>query len=247
MEFAKTARAARFSNYDCSERPEKSLIFLNYGRAILLAELNLVGSRNRDDRGAWRGHWLRIRTRIHTPTVWASSFDHFLSNFVTRRAAVLLFLLCLTTAFVLTHLPGGTMPKVRWVDWIPASDKIVHSGLYYFLAAFLANCLRFRVQSNRVIVVTTMAVLAGYAAFDEWSQQFSPHRYPDFADFIADMIGAWFGVSTFVVCRWYRQRRRQRVTVLPSDGSELEPDSERPVRPAGPSVGSSAVKVHSPA
>lgn len=190
---------------------------------------------------------LTIRTRICTPTVLASSFDHFLSDFVTRRAAVLLFLVCLTTAFVLTHLPGGNMPRVRWADWIPAADKVVHSGLYYFLAAFLANCLRFRLQSNRVIVAATMAVLAGYAAFDEWSQQFSPHRYPDFYDFVADMIGAWFGVSTFVVCRWYRQRRRQPVTLLTSDGSELEPASERTLRPAGPSVGPSAVKVHSPA
>ncbi|MDP1562356.1 MAG: VanZ family protein [Pirellulaceae bacterium] len=166
---------------------------------------------------------------------------------MTRRAAVLLFLLYLTTAFVLTHLPGENVPKIRWADWIPAADKVVHAGLYYFLAAFLANCLRFRLQSNRAIVAATMAVLAGYAAFDEWSQQFSPHRSPDFYDFVADMIGAWFGVSTFVVCRWYRKRRIQPKPVPMNDGSELEPDPERTVRPATPSVGSDNVKVHSPA
>ena len=150
---------------------------------------------------------------------------------MTRRAAALLFLFGLTTAFVLTHLPGGSVPKIRWTDMIPGADKIVHAGLYFWLAVFLANCLRFRLHSNRIIVATTMLVLAVYAAFDEWSQQFSPHRHPDVYDFAADMAGGWCGVSLFVVFRWYRHRRRtcpvspSRVETVPPHES-LEMDSE---------------------
>jgi len=167
---------------------------------------------------------------------------------VTRRAAVLLFLLCLITAFVLTHLPGGSVPKVRWADWIPGADKTVHAGLYYFLAAFLANCLRFRLKSNRVIVVVTMSVLAGYAAFDEWSQQFSAHRHPDFYDFAADMIGAWCGASTFVVWRWYRHRTRGQGTTPHNETESLAPDHLHSIRATtSASTETGSIKVHSPA
>lgn len=131
-----------------------------------------------------------------------------LSNYVTRRAALLLFVLYVTTAFVLTHLPGSSVPRVSWSASIPGLDKIVHAGLYFFMAATLANCLRFRLRSNRVVAGITMVVLAGYAAFDEWSQQFSTHRSPDFFDFIADMVGAWIGVSLFSILRWLRRRMR---------------------------------------
>lgn len=144
---------------------------------------------------------------------------------MTRRAAILLFVLYLATAFVLTHLPGSAVPRVRWSDSIPGLDKIVHAGLYFFLAAFLANCLRFRLQSNRVVAGITMTVLVGYAAFDEWSQQFSSHRSPDYFDFLADMTGAWFGVSIFSIVRWFRRRmraNRQVVTDPAAAGSKRE-------------------------
>lgn len=134
---------------------------------------------------------------------------------MTRRSALILFALCLTVAFVLTHLPGGSVPKVSWVDMIPAADKIVHAGLYFVLAALLANCLRFWLRSNRVIVVLTLGTLAAYAAFDEWSQQFSPHRSPDFIDFLADMIGATCGVNLFAVWRWLRRQKRRIVNGPP--------------------------------
>ncbi len=168
---------------------------------------------------------------------------------MTRRAAVLLFLFCLTTAFVLTHLPGGSVPKISWTDLIPGADKVVHAGLYFWLAVFLANCLRFRLRSNRVIVVATMTILAGYAAFDEWSQQFSPHRSPDFYDFVADMIGAWCGVCAFVVFRWIRRRRRQTEmlpaeTVQTNETMDWEVEQEPATRPVNPTVEPRVVKVH---
>jgi VanZ family protein len=111
-------------------------------------------------------------------------------------------------AFVLTHLPGSSVPKVSWLDRVPAADKIVHAGLYFLLAVLLANCLRFWLRSNRVIVLLTLGTLAGYAAFDEWSQRFSPSRSPDVLDFVADMIGATCGVSLFAIGRWLRRQKR---------------------------------------
>jgi len=128
---------------------------------------------------------------------------------VSRRAAGILFVMYLCMAFVLTHLPGNNLPQMGISQWIPDADKFAHAGLYFVLAGLMANCLRFRLHSNRVIVLITMGILAIYAAFDEWSQQFSPLRSPDFFDFIADMIGASLGVSTFAIWRWLRRQARQ--------------------------------------
>jgi VanZ family protein len=165
----------------------------------------------------------------NSPFVFSPRSRPNTSDLVTRRAAVLLFLLYLATAFILTHLPGGNLPNLGWTRFIPNSDKFVHAGLYFFLAAFLANCLRFRLKSNRVVAGLTMTILAMYAAFDEWSQRFSPNRGPDFYDFVADMIGAWLGVSIFAVWRWIRRRyRTYRLAPVTIKGEKLavEPETE---------------------
>lgn len=133
-------------------------------------------------------------------------------------------------AFVLTHLPGGSVPKVSWAEMIPAADKIVHAGLYFLLGALLANCLRFWLRSNRVIVLLTLGTLAAYAAFDEWSQQFSPHRSPDLLDFVADMLGAACGVSLFAVWRWLRRQKRETPNHSAADNAPGSGDT-RPVEP----------------
>lgn len=156
---------------------------------------------------------------------------------MTRRAAILLFVLYLTTAFLLTHLPGESLPQVRWSVSIPGLDKIVHAGLYFFLAAFFANCLRFRVKSNRVVAGLTMTALSGYAAFDEWAQQFSANRSPDFFDFVADLTGASFGVSLFSLLRWFR-RRMLGNSQAATDGVATVPVNDAlPITEAVPTIG----------
>jgi VanZ family protein len=128
---------------------------------------------------------------------------------VSLRAAIFCFASYLALAFFVTHLPGSSLPEVGFSHWVPDADKVAHVGLYFVLAGLMANCLRFRLRSNRVIVVVTLGLLAAYAAFDEWSQQFSPLRSPDVYDFIADMVGAAVGVSSFAVWRWARHRARR--------------------------------------
>jgi len=153
---------------------------------------------------------------------------------VTRRSALFLFALYLIVAFALTHVPGSSVPKLSWTDRIPAADKIAHTGLYFLLAALLANCLRFWLRSNRVIVLITLGILAAYAAFDEWSQQFSPHRSPDVLDFVADMIGATCGVSLFAIWRWIRRQKRRSQAIVGSQkvGQEaIQMDASSPVAP----------------
>ncbi len=157
---------------------------------------------------------------------------------MTRRSALLLFALYLVVAFVLTHLPGSSVPKVSWMDRIPAADKFVHAGLYFLLAVLLANCLRFWLRSNRVIVLLTLGTLAAYAAFDEWSQRFSPSRSPDVLDFVADMIGASCGVSLFAIGRWLR--RQKRLSKIHSN-AEATPRRIGPALPGDPPVAVDAV------
>lgn len=152
---------------------------------------------------------------------------------MTRRSAWLLFGLYLVVAFVLTHLPGSSVPKVSWMDLVPAADKVAHAGLYFLLAVLLANCLRFWLRSNRVIVLLTLGTLAGYAAFDEWSQRFSPSRSPDVLDFAADMIGASCGVSLFAIGRWLL--RQKRLSKIHSDAKATL--GTMPARLAEPAVG----------
>lgn len=103
-----------------------------------------------------------------------------------------------------------------FLDFIPALDKWVHAGLYFVLAALLANCLGRWIHSNGWMIILTLGVTGSYAAADEYLQKFVPSRTCDFYDFLADMAGANVGLMTFLYLRtvWRRKRSIQQSQTL---------------------------------
>jgi VanZ family protein len=62
--------------------------------------------------------------------------------------------------------------------------------LYAGLGWFTGRALRTR---RALSLVMALVAIAAFAAFDEWHQALV-HRTPDIVDWVADMIGASFGL-----------------------------------------------------
>lgn len=94
--------------------------------------------------------------------------------------------------FVLTSIPGQTIPKV-----LGGVDKIKHFGAYFVLA-FLLNCA-LKIQNkypkmSENSIVFTFIITFSYGLFDEIHQIFIPGRYFDWWDLIADVFGSIIGI-----------------------------------------------------
>ncbi len=92
--------------------------------------------------------------------------------------------------FVLTTLPGHTLPKTFKI-----SDKIEHALAYFGLAFLLFLAFHFkRRHSLTKIAVLTFGIVIAYGAFDEIHQMFVPFRAAEWLDFVADVIGGLLGI-----------------------------------------------------
>ena len=94
------------------------------------------------------------------------------------------FILVLTSIPSPPETPGG----------IPHLDKLVHFALYAGLGWLSTRALR---TPRPMTLVTLLVVLVVFAAFDEWHQRFIPGRFPEFADWIADVCGATLGAVAY--------------------------------------------------
>lgn len=90
------------------------------------------------------------------------------------------FILVLTSIPAPTEAPGG----------IPHLDKVAHLMLYAVLGWLTGRALRTRRMLPLAVGLAAMGV---FGAFDEWHQGLF-NRTPDLVDWVADMIGASFGL-----------------------------------------------------
>jgi VanZ family protein len=106
------------------------------------------------------------------------------------------------TIFVLSSLPGSAYPKTDVVG----ADKIVHFGLYGILSALSVRGLARATGLKTLALIAAGAALATlYGMTDEFHQRFVPGRNSDWADVLADGIGALLGASVTVAV--LRRRR----------------------------------------
>ena len=94
--------------------------------------------------------------------------------------------------FILTTLPSGSAP-----DMIKVSDKLKHFSAYGLLAFLLSLTLHFQdkydyLRQHNFLI--TVLIIAFYGFIDELHQAFIPGRNCEFLDWIADTLGAIFGV-----------------------------------------------------
>ncbi|WP_145171616.1 VanZ family protein [Rubripirellula lacrimiformis] len=116
------------------------------------------------------------------------------------RLAIIALAIYWIAIFTGTHLPAVS-------DFSPRmNDKIKHFSAFFGLATLLCYSTT---SSNLVKRFGTIAaVIAVYAAFDEFTQQFIPGRTADPYDFIADMAGALTAIAVYIVVRWMLASKR---------------------------------------
>ncbi len=89
-----------------------------------------------------------------------------------------------------SHVPGvGT----------PGSDKVIHFAAFGLLGTLTVRAL------PRPLAWLAVLAVSLFGATDEWHQSFIPGRQMDWADWVADTLGAAVAVWAYV--RWSAYRR----------------------------------------
>lgn len=90
-----------------------------------------------------------------------------------------------------TSIPGPALPPG------PAgSDKVGHFLMYGVLGLLSIRAALAQGGDWRRITAVCLSAIAAFAAIDEWHQGLVPGRFPEVADWIADMAGATVGAGT---------------------------------------------------
>lgn len=117
-----------------------------------------------------------------------------------KRTAWLLPLFVMGGIFYLSHIPGGSFPPL-----FPMADKVVHGVLYAGLGIALMRALHYSWGGFSVLMgCAGLLVALIYGVTDEWHQWYIPGRSTEFADLVADGIGAVIGILCYVAYHWYR-------------------------------------------
>ena len=121
---------------------------------------------------------------------------NLLYDFLDRNQKRFVFLtlkLYWALIFILTTLPGHTLPKN-----LKLSDKVEHMLAYFGLAFLLAFALHFKNKQIKLskIFLYVILITTAYAGFDELHQMLIPFRSAEWLDFLADIIGSIIGATT---------------------------------------------------
>ncbi len=81
--------------------------------------------------------------------------------------------------------------------WI-GIDKAAHFGIFGLLAILIA---RTQPPSRWWL---GFVIASAYGAADEWRQSFTPGRFVEVADWVADTLGAAVGVMVYARWTWFR-------------------------------------------
>ena len=95
--------------------------------------------------------------------------------------------------FAASSIPAHSIPKAALFGF----DKVIHFFVYAGLGAVVAWAW------DRIWLA--ILVCAVYGALDEFHQHFTPGRSVEFADFVADALGATAGVLLNLLIRRYRR------------------------------------------
>jgi len=127
------------------------------------------------------------------------------------RLATIVLVVYWIALFTGTHMPSPPRLGVR------VNDKIQHFTAFFGLATLLYWVVPARRNVLRKIAIVLVVAIT-YAAFDEWSQRFSPRRTVDIWDFITNVSGIMTATLVYVISRaiWLRFRRpRPSITPPP--------------------------------
>lgn len=153
------------------------------------------------------------------------------------RLATIVLVIYWIALFTGTHMPSP--PDVG----VKVSDKTQHFTAFFGLATLLYWVIPAKRGVGRKLAVV-LAVAVTYAAFDEWTQRFSPRRHVDFQDFLTNLGGILTATACYLLTRalWLRLRH-QPASAQPAPA---QPASAQPAPAAPTSAASSPPLVHPP-
>ena len=107
-------------------------------------------------------------------------------------------------------LLGTSLPQEAVPIQTSRIDKVLHFTIYTVFAFLLTRYLTegFRLWQA---VVLAIAFAMAFGAFDEWHQQLIPGRSTEFADWVADSLGALTGAIVAALLMYRRQARRDAI------------------------------------
>jgi VanZ family protein len=118
-----------------------------------------------------------------------------LFKYLEKNRTVLIYLPLIIywiVLFVATTIPARSVPSLGI-----GGDKVAHFFAYLILSVLLYLTLSFQKKSSfgqRNAILLTLAVAICYGVFDELHQMLVPGRSAELLDWIADSLGASFGV-----------------------------------------------------
>ncbi|NCG08383.1 MAG: hypothetical protein GWO81_02240 [Verrucomicrobia bacterium] len=83
-------------------------------------------------------------------------------------------------------------------------DKIAHFLIYGLVATSVLRMPLFFRQGVRGWIFSIIFVML-YGGLDEWRQSMTPGRAMEFADWVADSLGAIVATTLYYKCSWYRE------------------------------------------
>lgn len=109
------------------------------------------------------------------------------------------------TLFILTSLPGRSLPKVILI----LTDKAKHLIAYLILSFLLNFAIHFQKKFkkfNNHSGISAFMIIAVYGLLDEIHQIFIPGRYFEWLDFLSDLIGGLIGI---LAAQWIIEQNKK--------------------------------------
>lgn len=130
-------------------------------------------------------------------------------QFLAHQAPALIWA---ATIFVLSSIPGDSLPQIVFRVW----DKLLHALVFFVLCLLLHRAFRLQVRFPRLArfaLAGAFLLTVIYGGLDELHQYVVPGRQMDVFDLLADATGAL--AYTIAVAGW-KLRGKDRARVLPS-------------------------------
>lgn len=97
-------------------------------------------------------------------------------------------------------------------DWLFFSDKIAHFCIFGLLATLALRSPPLQ-KCGAYAPLITIILISGLGGLDEWRQSFTPGRYVEWADWVADCLGAILACTLYSYWPWYRRLLEWQATL----------------------------------
>ena len=121
---------------------------------------------------------------------------------MTEKHAWIWPVLLTATIFTLSGTSNIAVPSVE-TAFIP-KDKLAHFLVFGLLATAILRVPYLRERGWRGVIIAII-LTSLYGAFDEWRQSFTPGRFVEFADWVANTLGAIVAATLYHLLHPYRQ------------------------------------------